>query len=54
MAETYWGIRLYESAVKSRVGHVIYSGLDDAYRDSGYNPHMYAMHFQGKARVQGR
>ena len=53
IAETYWGIRLYESAVKCRVGHVVYSGLDDAYRDSGYDPSKYVLHFQGKSRVQG-
>lgn len=53
VAETYWGIRLYESAVKSHVKHVIWSGLDDAYRESGYDSTKYAIHYQGKSRVQG-
>ncbi|KAF2160639.1 hypothetical protein M409DRAFT_37678 [Zasmidium cellare ATCC 36951] len=52
-AETYWGIRLYETAVKARVQQVVYSGLDDHFRNSGYDPKSYVGHFQGKSRVQG-
>ena len=52
-AETYWGIRLFESAVKCGVKHILYSGLDNSWRDSNYDPSLYVGHYQGKARVQG-
>ena len=52
-AETYWGIRLFETAVKAGVKHIVYSGLDNAWRDSGYQSNFYVGHYQGKARVQG-
>lgn len=52
-AETYWGIRLYESTLKCKVKHVVYSGLDNSWRDSMYDPSFYVGHYQGKARVQG-
>ncbi|KAH6977620.1 hypothetical protein EDB80DRAFT_692342 [Ilyonectria destructans] len=37
-AETYWGIRLFELSRKAYVEHFIYSGLDYASRDSGFDP----------------
>lgn len=53
-AETYWGIRLYESAVKCGTKHILYSGLDNSWRSSKYDPSLYVGHYQGKARVQGK
>jgi uncharacterized protein YbjT (DUF2867 family) len=53
-AETYWGMRLFEAAVKAGVKHIVYSGLDNAWRDSGYDPSLYVGHYQGKARVIGK
>lgn len=51
-AETYWGIRLFELSRKANVKHLIYSGLDYASRDSGFDPSLYVGHYEGKARVQ--
>jgi hypothetical protein len=53
-AETYWGIRLFELSRKAKVEHLIYSGLDCASRDSGFDPSFYVGHYEGKARVQRR
>lgn len=50
--ETYWGIRLFELSRKANVQHLIYSGLDYASRDSGFDPSLYVGHYEGKARVQ--
>ena len=52
-AETFWGIRLFELAVRAGVRHLIYSGLDYAGKATGYDPRYYAGHYEGKARVQG-
>ena len=52
-AETYWGTRLFDLATKAGVKHVVYSGLDNSYRESGFDPKCYVGHYQGKARVQG-
>ncbi len=46
------GIRLFELSRKANVQHVIYSGLDYASRDSGFDPSLYVGHYEGKARVQ--
>jgi hypothetical protein len=54
MAETYWGIRLYEVSARAGVKHFIYSGLDYNGKKSGYDDSLYVGHFEGKARVQGR
>ncbi|KAK4574439.1 hypothetical protein LTR86_001280 [Recurvomyces mirabilis] len=51
-AETYWGIRLFEVAVKAGVPHIVYSGLENSWRESSYDPALYVGHYQGKARVQ--
>ncbi|KAH6959567.1 hypothetical protein BKA56DRAFT_737351 [Ilyonectria sp. MPI-CAGE-AT-0026] len=51
-AETYWGIRLFELSRKAYVEHFIYSGLDYASRNSGFDPSLYIGHYEGKARVQ--
>lgn len=53
-AETFWGIRLFELAVRAGVKHFIYSGLDNSSKKSGYDPKFYTGHYEGKARVQGR
>ena len=52
-ADTYWGIRLFELASKSKVKHLIYSGLDYNGKESGFDPKFYVGHYEGKARVQG-
>ncbi|KAF7531271.1 hypothetical protein G7054_g9037 [Neopestalotiopsis clavispora] len=52
MAETFWGIRLFETSARAGVKHVIYSGLDSNGKPSGYNPDLYVGHYEGKARVQ--
>lgn len=52
-AETFWGIRLFELALKAGVKHLIYSGLDYAYKASGYDLDHYVGHYEGKTRVQG-
>ena len=53
-AETFWGIRLFELAVRAGVKHFIYSGLDNSSKESGYDPNFYVGHYAGKARVQGK
>jgi hypothetical protein len=53
-AETYWGIRLFELAVRAGVKHFVYSGLDYASKASGYDPKFYCGHYEGKARVEGK
>ncbi|EXJ84815.1 hypothetical protein A1O3_05488 [Capronia epimyces CBS 606.96] len=51
-AETFWGIRLFELAVRAGVKHFIYSGLDYASKAAGYDPKFYVGHYEGKARVE--
>lgn len=52
IAETYWGIRLFQIAQKAGVKHLLYSGLEYSYEASGYDEKYYVGHFEGKARVQ--
>lgn len=52
LAETYWGIRLFELSVRAGVKHLIYSGLDSNGPKSNYDPDLYVMHYEAKARVQ--
>lgn len=52
-AETYWGIRLFELSVRAGVKHLVYSGLDSAYKLGGYDPKFRVGHYEGKARVSG-
>lgn len=54
LAETFWGIRLFELAARAGVKHFIYSGLDSNGKKSGYHPELYVGHYEGKARVQGK
>jgi uncharacterized protein YbjT (DUF2867 family) len=51
--ETFWGIRIFELAVRAGVKHLVYSGIEGAYKKSGYDPKYYIGHFEGKARVSG-
>jgi hypothetical protein len=51
--ETYWGIRLFELSARAGVKHLVYSGLDYNGRKANYEPNLYAMHYEAKARVQG-
>jgi NmrA-like family len=37
-AEMFWGIRIFELPVRAGVKHFVYSGMDSAYKLSGYNP----------------
>ena len=53
-AETYWGIRIFQLSVRAGVKHLVYSGLDSAYKRSGYDPDLRIGHFEGKARVSGK
>ena len=52
--ETFWGIRIFELSVRAGIKHLIYSGIEGAYKKSGYNPKYYIGHFEGKARVSGQ
>jgi nucleoside-diphosphate-sugar epimerase len=52
-AETYWGIRLFELSARAGVKHLIWSGLDYNGRKAGWEPSLYAGHYEGKARVTG-
>ena len=52
-AETYWGMRIFQMSVRAGVKHLIYSGLDSVYRESGYDPKFRVGHYEGKARVEG-
>lgn len=45
-AETYWGIRIFELAVESGVLRYIWSGLDSALRDSGYDENLRCGHYE--------
>jgi hypothetical protein len=51
MADTYWGIRLFQLASGANVKHLIYSGLDYNGKESGFDPKFYVGHYKGKARV---
>jgi hypothetical protein len=54
IAETYWGIRLFEVARQAGIKHFVYSGLDYLAREPLYNADQhYVGHYMGKARVQG-
>lgn len=54
IAETYWGIRLFEVAREAGIKHFVYSGLDYLGRESLYEADKhYVGHYMGKARVQG-
>jgi uncharacterized protein YbjT (DUF2867 family) len=53
-AETYWGIRIFELSARAGVKHLVYSGLDSAYKLGGYDPKFRIGHFEGKARVAGK
>lgn len=53
-AETYWGIRIFELSVRAGVPHLVYGGLDSAYKLGGYDPKSRVGHFEGKARVSGK
>lgn len=54
IAETYWGIRLFEVAKRAGVKHFVYSGLDYLANEPSYNDDKhYVAHYMGKARVQG-
>jgi nucleoside-diphosphate-sugar epimerase len=37
-AEMFWGIRMFELSVRAGVKHFVYSGMDSAYKLSGYDP----------------
>ena len=50
-AETYWGIRIFEIAIESGVQHFIWSTLEYALRESGYNEDFRVVHYEGKSRV---
>jgi hypothetical protein len=54
MADTYWGIRLFQLASGAGVKHIVYSGLDYIQKEVNFDPHFYAGHYEGKARVQGK
>jgi hypothetical protein len=54
IAETFWGIRLFEISARSGVKHLIYSGLDYNGKETGYEDKFYVGHYEGKARVQGK
>lgn len=54
IAETFWGIRLFELSVRAGVKHLIYSGLDYNGKASNYADELYVGHYEGKARVQGK
>jgi uncharacterized protein YbjT (DUF2867 family) len=54
IAETYWGIRLFQLAERAGVKHLIYSGLDSLGKETNYDPDYYVGHYEGKARVQGK
>lgn len=54
IAETYWGIRLFEVAKRAGVKHFVYSGLDYLANEPLYDDDKhYVAHYMGKARVQG-
>lgn len=49
--ESYWGIRIFELAVQAGVQHFLWSSLDNAYQDSGYDDSVRVVHYEGKTRV---
>lgn len=54
IAETYWGIRLFEVAREAGIKHFVYSGLDYLAKEPLYKADQhYVGHYMGKARVQG-
>ncbi|KAK5051541.1 hypothetical protein LTR84_003193 [Exophiala bonariae] len=53
IAETYWGVRLFEVAKQAGVKHFVYSGLDYLANELSYEDDKhYVGHYMGKARVQ--
>ncbi|KAH8675590.1 hypothetical protein BX600DRAFT_494070 [Xylariales sp. PMI_506] len=52
IAETYWGIRLFQLSIRAGVKHVVYSGLDNIGKATNYADEFYVGHYEGKARVQ--
>jgi nucleoside-diphosphate-sugar epimerase len=53
IAETFWGIRLYELSVRAGVKQLVYSGLDYNGKKTNYADELYVGHYEGKGRVQG-
>lgn len=53
-AETYWSIRIFELSVRAGVKHLVYSGLDSAYKLGNYDPKFRVGHYEGKARAEGK
>lgn len=53
IAETFWGIRLFELSVRAGVKHLVYSGLDYNGKKTNHADDLYVGHYEGKARVQG-
>ena len=52
-AEIFWGIRLYETAARAGIKHLVYSGLEaNIGKETNYDPKYYVGHFEGKGRVQ--
>jgi uncharacterized protein YbjT (DUF2867 family) len=51
LAETYWGIRIFELAARAGIKHLLYSGLDYLGPRTNYNPKYEVGHYLGKAHV---
>ena len=48
------GVRIFELSIRADVKHLVYSGLDSAYKLGGYDPHFRVGHDEGKARAAGK
>ena len=53
-AEMFWGVRIFELSAKAGVKHFVYSGMDSAYKLSGYDPKCRSGHYEGRAKVSGK
>jgi uncharacterized protein YbjT (DUF2867 family) len=50
--EIYWGIRIFEIAVQSRVKHYIWSSLDNYAHETRYDDLLRVVHYYGKGHVE--
>jgi hypothetical protein len=53
-AEMYWGIRMFELSLRAGAKHFVYSGMDSAYKLSGYDPKCCSGHYEGRGKVSGK
>jgi uncharacterized protein YbjT (DUF2867 family) len=53
-AEMFWGVRIFELSLRAGAKHFVHSGMNSAYKLSGYDPECRSGHYEGRAKVSGK